>query len=75
MLYNKTFWVKATERAVKSAAQAIVGALALSDTGFVNAFSLDYKLAAGVAVGGAVLSYLTSLLTAGVGESNDPSVV
>lgn len=76
MLYaTKAFWMKATERAVKTAVQAVIGALALSETGPVNAFELDFKLAAGVALGGAVLSYLTSLATSGVGEPNDPSAV
>lgn len=75
-MFTKSFWKLATERAVKTAGQAVIGALLLSDTGPVNAFSLDYELAAGVALGGALLSYLTSLVSANVGGSkDDPSVV
>lgn len=76
MLYTtKDFWIKATERAIKSAAQALVLVVGLSETGPVNAFALDWQLGAGAALAGAALSYLTSLTTAGVGEPNDPSVV
>ncbi|WP_026923285.1 holin [Glycomyces arizonensis] len=72
-MFTKRFWKKATERAGKSAAQAVIGAVALD--GVVNAFTLDWKLAAGVALGGALLSYLTSMATAGVGEKDSPDLV
>lgn len=76
MVYTTAhFWKQATERAVKTAVQAVIGALVLSDTGPVNAFELDYQLAGGVFLGGAFLSYLTSLASAPVGEKNDPSAV
>lgn len=76
MLYaSKVFWVKATERAVKSAAQALLLVTGLSEAGPVNLFELDWELGAGAALAGALLSYLTSLTTAGVGEPNDPSAV
>lgn len=74
-ILSKGFWVKATERAVKSAAQAVVLTLGLSEAGPVNALALDYNTALGVALAGALLSYLTSLLTSGVGPPNDPSAV
>lgn len=74
-MFTKSFWMQATERAGKSAGQALLGAVLLSDTGFVNAFDLNYKLALGVALGGALLSYVTSVVSANIGQENDPSVV
>lgn len=66
------FWKEAFERAVKSAAQALLGLWALD--GF-NALNADWALAGGVASGAVVLSLLTSMVTAGVGESESPSAV
>lgn len=71
---SKHFWLAATERAVKSAAQAaILVGFAGSDA--INAFSVNWGDVAGFALGGAALSYLTSMVTSGVGEPNDPSAV
>lgn len=72
-LSNKTFWADATERAVKTAAQAELLAVGASQ-GF-NVFTLDWKTALGAFFGGALLSYLTSLSSAGVGNSNSASLV
>jgi hypothetical protein len=72
-MFTKRFWKKATERAGKSAAQAVIGAVALDTV--VNAFTLDWKLAAGVFLGGAFLSYLTSVASSGVGEEGTPDLV
>lgn len=72
-MFSKRFWMKATERAGKTAAQFTIGAVALD--GAVNAFTLDWKLAAGVFLGGAFLSYLTSVATSGVGEPGTPDLV
>lgn len=71
-MWTAKFWRETAERAVKSAAQAVVGIWTLDGFNIVNA---DFGLAAGVAGGAAALSVLTSLLTAGVGESNSPSAV
>lgn len=74
-MFTVAFWKAAAERAIKSAAQAIIGAVVLSDTGPTNLFELDAKLAVGVAAGGAVLSVLTSIISApisGAGPSLAP---
>lgn len=72
-MFAKRFWMKSTERAGKSAAQAVIGAVVLD--GALNVFTLDWKLALGVAGGGALLSYLTSVATSGVGEDGTPDLV
>jgi hypothetical protein len=71
-MWTAKFWRETAERAVKSAAQAVVGIWAMDGFNIVNA---DFGLAAGVAGGAAALSVLTSILTAGVGEANSPSAV
>lgn len=71
-MFTTRFWKQTGERAVKSAAQALLGLWALD--GF-NVLSVDWPLAGGVAAGAAVLSVLTSLVTAGVGEADSPSAV
>jgi hypothetical protein len=72
-MFTVTFWKQAAERAIKSAAQALLG-LWVGAQAF-NAWDADWKKAAGVALGGAILSVLTSLASAGVGKSNSPSLV
>jgi Putative lactococcus lactis phage r1t holin len=72
-MFTLTFWKQAGERAIKSAAQALLG-LWVGAQAF-NAWDVDWKKAAGVALGGAILSLLTSLASAGVGKSNSPSLV
>ena len=71
-MWTKNFWRQTLERAVKSAAQALLGMWALD--GF-NVLHADWRLAAGVAGGAYVLSVLTSIVTSGIGEPNDPSAV
>ncbi len=73
MFTSANYWKQVAERCVKSAAQALLGLWAL-DVGF-NTLDADYQLAFGVASGAAVLSLLTSLVTAGFGEKDSPSAV
>lgn len=68
------YWIETAERAVKTAAQSVLAAWAVGD-GLANAFELDWKLGAGVAAGGAVMSLLTSIASAGFGPSGSPSLV
>ena len=66
-MFTKAFWADAIERAVKTAAQATILGLGLGE-GF-NAFDVDWQLGAGFAVGGAVLSLLTSLASSSKGTA------
>lgn len=70
--FGKNFWKQAAERAVKTAAQAIAGALIADGA---NVLNLDWKLVLGAVLTGSVLSLATSVLTAGVGPKDDPSAV
>jgi hypothetical protein len=72
-MFTVTFWKQAVERAIKSAAQALLG-LWVGAQAF-NAWDVDWKKAAGVALGAALLSVLTSLASAGVGKKGSPSLV
>lgn len=71
-MFTAQFWKSAAERAVKSAAQALLGLWALD--GF-NAIEADYALAGGVALGAAMLSVLTSIVSLAGGQENSPSLV
>ncbi|MBB3099299.1 hypothetical protein FHR83_007005 [Actinoplanes campanulatus] len=66
------FWRETTERAVKSAAQALLGLWPLDQFNILNA---DPRLAGGIAAGAAVLSILTSLASTAIGSTSSPSVV
>jgi len=70
--YGRNFWRQATERALKTAAQAIGVALA-GDV--ANVLSLDWKVVGGSALTGLVLSYVTSVATAPAGPADDPSLI
>jgi len=72
-MLSASFWKQAAERAAKSAAQALLGLWAL-DGGF-NVINVDLPLAAGVAGGAAVLSLLTSIVSAPFGADDSPSAV
>lgn len=71
-MFTRKFWKKATERAVKTAAES---AILVFGADQVNALSAQWADVAGFAIGGAVLSYLFSLATAGAGPDDDPSAV
>jgi hypothetical protein len=72
-MFTAKFWKAAVERSAKSAAQALLlywGADAVFD-----AWHADWPAAGGVALGAAVLSVLTSVVSAGVGPADSPSMV
>lgn len=72
-MFTARFWRAAAERAAKSSAQALIGLWTL-DVGF-DILHADFRLAAGVAAGAAVLSVLTSTVSVGVGEPGTPSLL
>lgn len=71
---TKRFWTSALERAVKTAGQSVLTVWAVGD-GVLNALTVDWALAGGIAAGGFVLSLVTSIASAGVGPAGTPSVV
>lgn len=72
-MWNKQFWKEAAERALKSAAQALT--LLWVGDGVFNAFSIEPKQAAGIALGAVALSVLTSIVSLPVGEPESASAV
>lgn len=64
-MWTLAFWKAATERAVKTAAQAPLTAWLVGDVA-INALEIDWKTAGGLAAGGAIVSLLTSLASLGV---------
>jgi len=60
-MFTKEFWMRATERAVKTVAQSFIALVAAADV--FNVFSADWQTILGVSLGAGLLSYATSLLT------------
>lgn len=71
-MFTATFWKQVAERAVKSAAQALLG-LWIGGEAF-HAWQVDWTHATGVAVGAVILSILTSLLSASVDKTHSPDL-
>lgn len=71
-MFNKVFWLEATERAVKTLAQFII---VLGSAGALNVFTVDWQTNIGLALGGALLSYATSIVSAGINKNDTPSLV
>ena len=71
-MFTLQFWKEATERALKTFAQFI---LVVGAAGAFNVFTVDWVQTLGLALGGAVLSYATSIVSAGVKKDDSPSLV
>ena len=69
---DRFFWIDTAERAAKSTAQAALLAIGAAQ---VDVFSADWQTIAGFALGGGVLSVLTSLASLKIGPEDSPSVV
>jgi len=80
LIFTRAFTLAALERALKTAAQVAIlaiigtGAAAAADAQ-INAFTVDWLAVLGFAVGGFVLSYLTSISSARLGKWEGPSLV
>lgn len=70
--YRRNFWVETSERAIKSAGQA---ALLFVGADQFNVLAFDWATLGGFALGGAVLSILTSVASAPIAGGDTPSVV
>lgn len=73
-MFTTEFWKRTAERAVKTGAQAVSATWFVGDV-VANAFTLDLKLGAGLFLGGALASVLTSVASAPIGPAGDPSIV
>ena len=73
-MWTAKFWKDATERAVKTAAQAALAFWAVGD-GMFNALEADWVNTGGVALGGAILSYVMSLASTFRADPNTASLV
>ena len=65
-LFTRSFWADAGERALKSAAQAVLGTALVADRAF-DVLHADASVLIGAAATGAALSVLTSIVSAPVG--------
>jgi hypothetical protein len=71
-MFTKRFWVSASERAIKTFAQTF---LAMAGAQAFNVVTADWLSLLSVSVGAAVLSYLTSIVSAEIGDRGTPSLV
>lgn len=73
-MWTSTFWLDAGERALKTAAQALLSLWLVGDVMF-NLLDVSWGPALGVAAGAAVVSLLTSIVSAPVGDKGTASLV
>lgn len=71
-MFTKAFWLDAFERAVKTWAQSL---LALVGAGATNLVLLDWGDMLGISGTAALISVLTSIVSAGVGSKGTASLV
>ncbi|MBC3186353.1 holin [Corynebacterium sp. zg-331] len=68
---TRSFWTDTAERAIKTLAQALIAVLAVG----TPIYEIAWVEALGIAATAAVISVLTSIASAGVGESGTAAVV
>lgn len=73
-MWTALFWKAAAERAVKTLAQTMLALWVVGDQ-LLNVFTVNWLDALGVGAGAMLVSVLMSLLSAGVGPADDPSLV
>ena len=71
-MWSGKWWMLATERAAKTAAQIV---LTLGAGNAFNLFTADWSSIIGLALGGAVLSYATSIVSSEITKSDDPTLL
>jgi hypothetical protein len=71
-MWTANFWKATAERAIKSFCQGLL-VLWGADSAF-DIVQVDIKSALGIAAGYAVISILTSIVSANIGPSDSPSV-
>lgn len=73
-MFTVPFWKDAGERALKTAAQALLSLWLVGDVA-LNLLAVEWGSALGVAAGAAVVSLLTSVVSAPVGDAGTASLV
>ncbi|MDN5852451.1 MAG: holin [Actinomycetia bacterium] len=73
-MLTSRFWLNTGERAAKTLAQALL-ALWLAGDGALNVITVDWRAALGVAAGAALISVLTSIVSAPAADRGTPSLV
>jgi hypothetical protein len=74
IMWTAVFWKDAAERALKTAAQALLSLWLVGDVMF-SLFAVDWASALSVAAGAAVVSLLTSVVSAPVADRGSASLV
>lgn len=69
-MYDKRFWLAAGERAAKTLAQALIAMF----VGGMTILTIDWQQALAVSVTAALVSLLTSLISAPLGSNPGPSL-
>lgn len=69
-MYDKRFWIAASERAAKTLAQALIAMF----VGGMTILTIDWQQALAVSVTAALVSILTSLISAPLGSNPGPSL-
>ena len=72
-MFTKSFWILASERALKTVAQTFLAMAAA--VGVFDALSANWQTILGVSIGAGLLSYATSIVSAEIGDHSDPSRV
>jgi hypothetical protein len=72
-MFTRSFWIEASERALKTLAQTFLALVAAQSV--FDALQADWQTIAGVSIGAALLSYATSIVSAEVGHRGTPSLV
>jgi hypothetical protein len=73
-MWTLAYWKQVAERMIKAGAAALLSAWVVGD-GVLDAWKLDPKEGAGIALGGMIVSLLLSLASAPFGEPGTPSLV
>lgn len=71
-MWSRSFWLDVVDRAARTFAQTLVPVLAADGA---NLLSLDWPTSLGLAGTAALLSVLTSIASAGIGQAGTPSLV
>lgn len=71
-MFSSAFWKEASERAIKTLAQFII---TLGTAGAFNILDVDLRTVIGLGLGGMLLSYATSVLSAEINKKKSPSLV